>query len=93
MNSLLKTGLAVGGAAVAIKALRRASCGPSATMRLSPREAGGWPPQAQAAVQEGRVAARNVLATIDGKEDRLENSSTGPLDSSWSWEAASPSTM
>jgi NADH:ubiquinone reductase (H+-translocating) len=51
------------------------------------------PPQAQAAVQEGRVAARNVLATIDGKEDRFENSSTGPLDSSWSWEAASPSTM
>jgi NADH dehydrogenase len=27
------------------------------------------PPTAQAAVQEGRVAARNVLAAIDGKED------------------------
>jgi NADH:ubiquinone reductase (H+-translocating) len=27
------------------------------------------PPTAQAAVQEGRVAARNVLATIDGRED------------------------
>jgi NADH dehydrogenase len=30
------------------------------------------PPTAQAAVQEGRVAARNVLAAIDGKEDDLE---------------------
>lgn len=27
------------------------------------------PPTAQAAVQEGRVAARNVLAAIDGRED------------------------
>jgi NADH:ubiquinone reductase (H+-translocating) len=37
------------------------------------------PPQAQAAVQEGRVAARNVLAAIDGKEDRLEPFEYRPL--------------
>ena len=37
------------------------------------------PPTAQAAVQEGRVAARNVLATIDGKEDRLEEFQYRPL--------------
>ena len=30
------------------------------------------PPTAQAAIQEGHVAASNVLATLDGKEDRLE---------------------
>jgi NADH dehydrogenase len=30
------------------------------------------PPTAQAAIQEGYVVARNVLATLDGKEDRLE---------------------
>jgi NADH dehydrogenase len=30
------------------------------------------PPTAQAAIQEGYVAASNVLATLDGKEDRLE---------------------
>ena len=37
-------------------------------------QAGGKlaPPTAQAAVQEGRVAARNVLAAID-EEDELEN--------------------
>ena len=37
------------------------------------------PPTAQAAVQEGRVAARNVLATIDGKQDRLEEFEYRPL--------------
>jgi NADH:ubiquinone reductase (H+-translocating) len=37
------------------------------------------PPTAQAAVQEGRVAARNVLAAIDGKEDRLEEFKYRPL--------------
>jgi NADH dehydrogenase len=37
------------------------------------------PPTAQAAVQEGRVAARNVLAAIDGKEDRLERFEYRPL--------------
>jgi NADH dehydrogenase len=30
------------------------------------------PPTAQAAIQEGYVVARNVLATLDGQEDRLE---------------------
>jgi NADH:ubiquinone reductase (H+-translocating) len=37
------------------------------------------PPTAQAAVQEGYVAARNVLATIDGKEARLEEFEYRPL--------------
>jgi NADH:ubiquinone reductase (H+-translocating) len=37
------------------------------------------PPTAQAAVQEGRVAARNVLAAIDGKEDGLEEFKYRPL--------------
>jgi NADH dehydrogenase len=37
------------------------------------------PPTAQAAVQEGRVAARNVLATIDGREDELEKFQYRPL--------------
>jgi NADH dehydrogenase len=37
------------------------------------------PPQAQAAVQEGRAAARNVLAAIDGREDRLEEFEYRPL--------------
>jgi NADH:ubiquinone reductase (H+-translocating) len=37
------------------------------------------PPQAQAAVQEGRVAARNVLAAIDGREDGLEEFEYRPL--------------
>jgi NADH:quinone reductase (non-electrogenic) len=36
-------------------------------------------PTAQAAVQEGRVAARNVLATIDGREDELEKFQYRPL--------------
>jgi len=42
---------------------------------------GDWrlaPPTAQAAVQEGRVAARNVLATID-EEDELEKFEYRPL--------------
>ena len=30
------------------------------------------PPNAQAAVQEGKALAKNVLATIDGKEDEME---------------------
>jgi NADH:ubiquinone reductase (H+-translocating) len=30
------------------------------------------PPTAQAAIQEGYVAARNVLRAIDGKDDELE---------------------
>ena len=37
------------------------------------------PPTAQAAVQEGYVAARNVLAAIDGKEARLEEFKYRPL--------------
>jgi NADH dehydrogenase len=37
------------------------------------------PPTAQAAVQEGHVAARNVLATIDGREGRLEEFEYRPL--------------
>ena len=37
------------------------------------------PPTAQAAVQEGRVAARNVLAAIDGREDKLEKFEYRPL--------------
>lgn len=37
------------------------------------------PPTAQAAVQEGRVVARNVLAAIDGKEDELEEFDYQPL--------------
>jgi NADH:ubiquinone reductase (H+-translocating) len=37
------------------------------------------PPTAQAAVQEGRVVARNVLAAIDGKEDGLEEFKYRPL--------------
>jgi NADH dehydrogenase len=37
------------------------------------------PPTAQAAVQEGRVAARNVLAAIDGEEDGLEEFEYRPL--------------
>ena len=30
------------------------------------------PPTAQAAIQQGYTVARNVLATIDGREDELE---------------------
>jgi NADH dehydrogenase len=37
------------------------------------------PPTAQAAVQEGRIAARNVLAAIDGREDELEKFQYRPL--------------
>jgi NADH:ubiquinone reductase (H+-translocating) len=37
------------------------------------------PPTAQAAVQEGSVAARNILATIDGKDDELEKFQYRPL--------------
>ena len=37
------------------------------------------PPTAQAAVQEGRVAARNILAAIDGREDGLEEFEYRPL--------------
>jgi NADH:ubiquinone reductase (H+-translocating) len=37
------------------------------------------PATAQAAVQEGSVAARNILATIDGREDELEKSQYRPL--------------
>ena len=48
------------------------------------------PPTAQAAVQEGRVAARNVLAAIDGKQDRLEEFEYRPSGSSSSSAAGSP---
>ena len=37
------------------------------------------PPTAQAAVQEGKVVAKNILATIDGKEDELEPFEYRPL--------------
>ena len=37
------------------------------------------PPNAQAAVQEGKAVARNVLATIDGKEDEMEPFEYRPL--------------
>jgi NADH dehydrogenase len=37
------------------------------------------PPTAQAAVQEGHVAARNVLAAIDGREDDLEEFEYRPM--------------
>jgi NADH:ubiquinone reductase (H+-translocating) len=37
------------------------------------------PPTAQAAVQEGSVAARNILATIDEKDDGLEKFQYRPL--------------
>ena len=37
------------------------------------------PPNAQAAVQEGRVVAKNILATLDGREDELEAFEYRPL--------------
>ena len=37
------------------------------------------PPTAQAAVQQGHVVAHNVLATIDGEEERLERFEYRPL--------------
>ena len=37
------------------------------------------PPTAQAAIQEGHVVARNILATIDGREDELEEFEYRPL--------------
>src|SRR5918999_4565436 len=37
------------------------------------------PPNAQAAVQEGKAVAKNLLATIDGKEDELEPFEYRPL--------------
>jgi NADH dehydrogenase len=37
------------------------------------------PPTAQAAGQEGKVAAKNILAAIDGKEDQLEEFEYRPL--------------
>ena len=37
------------------------------------------PPTAQAAVQQGHVVARNVLKTIDGREDDLERFEYRPL--------------
>ena len=43
------------------------------------KDGGHSPPTAQAAVQEGYVAARNILAVIDGKENRLEKFEYRPL--------------
>lgn len=45
------------------------------------RQEGGKmvPPTAQAAIQEGHVVARNVLATIDGKRDELKEFEYRPL--------------
>ena len=40
---------------------------------------GGVPPNAQAAVQEGKVVAKNILATLDGREDALEAFEYRPL--------------
>jgi NADH dehydrogenase len=40
---------------------------------------GGVPPNAQAAVQEGKVVAKNVLLTLDGREDELEEFEYRPL--------------
>jgi NADH dehydrogenase len=37
------------------------------------------PPTAQAAIQQGHVAAHNILATIDGREDELEEFEYRPL--------------
>ena len=37
------------------------------------------PPNAQAAVQEGRVVAKNILATLDGRDDELEAFEYRPL--------------
>ncbi len=37
------------------------------------------PPTAQAAIQQGHVVARNILATIDGREDELEEFEYRPL--------------
>ena len=37
------------------------------------------PPNAQAAVQVGRVVAKNILATLDGREDELEAFEYRPL--------------
>jgi NADH dehydrogenase len=37
------------------------------------------PPNAQAAVQEGKTVAKNVLAALDGKEDELEEFEYQPL--------------
>jgi len=37
------------------------------------------PPNAQAAVQEGKAVAKNILATIDGREDELEPFEYRPL--------------
>lgn len=37
------------------------------------------PPNAQAAVQEGKTVARNVLAALDGREDELERFEYKPL--------------
>ena len=37
------------------------------------------PPTAQAAIQQGHVAARNILATIDGREDELEEFEYRPI--------------
>jgi NADH dehydrogenase len=37
------------------------------------------PPTAQAAIQEGHVVARNILATIDGREDELREFEYRPL--------------
>ena len=39
----------------------------------------GVPPTAQAATQEGKVVAKNVLAAIDGREDELEKFEYKPL--------------
>jgi NADH dehydrogenase len=39
----------------------------------------GVPPTAQAAVQEGKVVAKNILAIIDGKEDEMEPFEYRPL--------------
>jgi NADH dehydrogenase len=37
------------------------------------------PPTAQAAIQQGHVVARNILATIDGREDELKEFEYRPL--------------
>ena len=37
------------------------------------------PPTAQAAIQQGHVVARNILATLDGREDELQAFEYRPL--------------
>src|SRR5215212_3203431 len=51
----------------------------AAVLDINGENGRGVPPTAQAATQEGKVVAQNILAAIDGREDELEKFEYKPL--------------